>query len=479
MTATKPEEIRSNRPGILEKIGYGLGDTASNLYFQFFNLFLFYYYTDVFGLNPAAIGTMYLVANLWDAVNDPIMGAIADRVQTKRGKYRPFLLWCALPYGLLGYAIFANPDLGETGKLFYAYTTFIAFKMIYTAINVPYSALMGVISPRQDDRVALSTFRFLGAFGGGFVVSLLVRPLVKLFGGEDELLGFQTTMAVFGVASVIMFLITYFTTRERVEPQLKRDVGLLEDLKILCRNRPWIVMIGAAICTLANVAVRGAVTVHYFKYYVGNSDDTIFSLGRAGTAFVLDFDATTLFMSSGMIAFITGVAFTGLVGRAFGKRNALIVLTLANAVTITGFFFIPPDALALMFVMNLLGNLLAGPTPALVWALYTDVADYGEWKFGRRATGLVFSAAMFAQKMGLTIGGAASGWMLAAFGFVANQDQTPEALLGIRIMFCIIPGALALLNGFILLFYPLNTARTEHMHRELKAMREAAKTPGE
>jgi GPH family glycoside/pentoside/hexuronide:cation symporter len=479
MTITKPEETRSTRPGVLEKIGYGLGDTASNLYFQFFNLFLFYYYTDVFGLNPAAIGTMYLVANLWDAVNDPIMGAIADRVQTKRGKYRPFLLWCALPYGLLGYAIFANPDLGETGKLFYAYTTFIAFKMIYTAINVPYSALMGVISPRQDDRMALSTFRFLGAFGGGFVVSLLVRPLVRLFGGEDELLGFQATMAVFGVASVLMFLITYFTTRERVEPQPKRDVSLLEDLKILCRNRPWIVMIGAAICTLANVAVRGAVTVHYFKYYVGNSDDTIFSLGRAGTPFVLDFDATTLFMSSGMIAFIIGVAFTGIVGRAFGKRNALVVLTLANAVTIMGFFYIPPDALALMFVINLLGNLLAGPTPALVWALYTDVADYGEWKSGRRATGLVFSAAMFAQKMGLTIGGAASGWLLAAFGFVANQDQTPEALLGIRIMFCIIPGALALLNGVILLFYPLSTASTEQMHRELKAIREAAKSPGE
>jgi GPH family glycoside/pentoside/hexuronide:cation symporter len=479
MMITAPEEARSSRLGVVEKIGYGLGDTASNLYFQFFNLFLFYYYTDVFGLNPAAIGTMYLIANLWDAVNDPIMGAIADRVQTKRGKYRPFLLWCALPYGLLGYAIFANPDLGEAGKLLYAYTTFIAFKMIYTAINVPYSALMGVISPRQDDRMALSTYRFIGAFGGGFVVSLMVRPLVKLFGGGNELLGFQATMAVFGVASVLMFLVTYATTRERVKPQLEKDVSVLEDLKILCRNRPWLIMIGAAICTLANVAVRGAVTVHYFKYYVGNSDETILSLGRAGTPFVLDFDATTLFMSSGMIAFIIGVAFTGIVGRTFGKRNALVALTLANAVTVLSFFYIPPDAIVLMFVMNLLGNLLAGPTPALVWALYTDVADYGEWKFGRRATGLVFSAAMFAQKMGLTIGGAAAGWLLAAFGFVANQEQTPEVLMGIRVMFCIIPGALALLNGIILLLYPLSTAKTEQMHHELKAIRGTAKAPGQ
>jgi GPH family glycoside/pentoside/hexuronide:cation symporter len=479
MTQT-PEETRPAGLGVAEKVGYGLGDTASNLYFQFFNLFLFYYYTDVFGLNPAAIGTMYLIANFWDAVNDPIMGAIADRVQTKRGKYRPFLLWCALPYGLLGYAIFANPDLGETGKLVYAYSTFILFKMIYTAINVPYSALMGVISPRENDRVALSTYRFVGAFGGGFLVSLMVRPLVKLFGGGSELVGFQATMAVFGVASVLMFLTTYFTTRERVAPQPpERDVSVLADLKLLISNRPWLVMIGAAICTLANVAVRGAVTVHYFKYYVGNSDDTVLSLGRDGTPFVLDFDTTTLFMSSGMIAFIIGVTLTGLVGRALGKRNALVVLTLANAATIIGFFFIPPDAVVLMYAINLLGNLLAGPTPALVWALYTDVADYGEWKFGRRATGLVFSAAMFAQKMGLTIGGAASGWLLAAFGFVANQEQTPEALMGIRVMFSLIPGALALLNGIILLFYPLSIDKTEQMYRELKAMRGTEESPGE
>ena len=232
-------------------------------------------------------------------------------------------------------------------------------------------------------------------------------------------------------------------------------------------------MIGAAICTLANVAVRGAVTVHYFKYYVGNSDEAVFALGNAGSAFFLEFDATTIFMSSGMLAFIAGVAFSSTVGRLLGKRNALAILTLLNAIAIIGFYFIPPEATGLMFGVNLIANLLAGPTPALVWALYTDVADYGEWKYGRRATGLVFSAAMFAQKMGLTIGGAASGWLLAYFGFVANQEQTPEALMGIRIMFCIIPGALALLNGLIVIFYPLNTAKTEQMHKELKLMREA------
>lgn len=462
----------SQRLGLTEKVGYGLGDMASNLYFQFFNLFLFYYYTDVFGLNPAAIGTMYLVANFWDAVNDPIMGAIADRVQTAKGKYRPFLLWFAIPYGLAGYAIFANPDLGEVGKLAYAYTTFIVFKMIYTAINVPYSAMMGVITPDANDRMALSTYRFLGAFGGGFIVSLLVRPLVKLFGGDDEVLGFQTTMALFGTASIVMFLITYASTRERVKPQAEeKNVNFSKDLSLLLQNLPWLIMIVAAVCTLANVAVRGAVTIHYFKYYVGNSADTVFSIGRSGSPFFLEFDATTLFMTSGSLAFIVGVAFTGIIGRTFGKRNALIGLTLGNAFFILSFYFIPPEATATMYAVNIMASLLAGPTPALVWALYTDVADYGEWKFGRRATGLVFSAAMFAQKMGLTIGGAASGWLLAYYGFVANQEQTPEALMGIRIMFCIIPGALAVLNGVVLLFYPLTTSKTEQIQRDLKELR--------
>lgn len=459
------------RLGLVEKVGYGLGDTASNLYFQFFNLFLFYYYTDVFGLNPASVGTMYLVANLWDAVNDPMMGAIADRVQTARGKYRPFLLWFAVPYGVLGYAIFANPSLGETGKLLFAYVTFIAFKMVYTAVNVPYSALMGVMTDVEEDRVALSTFRFLGAFGGGFVVSLLVRPLVKLFGGGDELAGFQHTMALFGVVSVALFLVTYATTKERLEPDRKEGPPLREDLALLLKNRPWLVMMVAAICTLANVAVRGAVTVHYFKYYVGDAGEAVWTLGTAGSPWFLEVDVTTIFLSSGTVAFIVGVAFTSVVSKALGKRNGLIALTLLNAATVFGFFFIPPDAWTLMFVVNLVGSVLAGPTPALVWALYADVADYGEYELGRRATGLVFSAAMFAQKLGLTIGGAASGWILSGFGFVPNAAQSETAIFGIRLMFSVLPGSLALLNGLVLLAYPLSRQDTELMQKALAARR--------
>jgi len=457
---------KSNTPqlSLKEKIGYGLADTASNLYFKFFEVFLVYYYTDIFGLNPAVMGTMFLVANLWDAVNDPIMGAIADRTNTKNGKYRPYLLWFAIPYGLTGWLIFANFDfLADPGtKVIYAYATFILFKMVYTAINVPYSAMMGVISPNAEDRQELGRFRFLGAFGGGFLIFLSVRPLVEFLGKGNESLGFQLTMGIFGVLSIVCFYICYKTTKERIEPQKNSDsVSMLEDVQFLAKNVPWLIMFVAGILTLTNVVLRGSVTIHYCEYYLGwNSDKVLWWM-----------DMTTLFLSSGTLAFIAGCYMTKWVLDRFTKKRSLIVLTTLNALGIFAFFLVPPEAVVTLFALNLFCSFVAGPTPAIVWALYTDVADYGEWKFGRRATGLVFSAAQFAQKMGITIAGAASGYLLAGFGYIANQEQTPEALMGIRIIFCILPGALALANGLLLILYPLSQEKTEQIHAELEVIR--------
>jgi GPH family glycoside/pentoside/hexuronide:cation symporter len=220
-------------------------------------------------------------------------------------------------------------------------------------------------------------------------------------------------------------------------------------------------MAAAGVLTLSNVAVRNAVTFHFFKYYVG--DD--------GSAFFLFLDQTSLFLTLGSLAFIAGLAFTKTLARVFGKRNALIGLTVLNAITMMAFFFIPPEAYWVMVGVNIVGSLLAGPTPALVWAMYADVADYGEWRSGRRSTGLVFSAAMFAQKMGLTIGGAGAGALLGLIGFVANQDQTPEALEGLRVIFSLVPGGLALCNGLVLLLYPIREETVEQMGRELAASR--------
>ncbi len=444
-----------------EKLGYGLGDTASNFFFQTFNIFLLYYYTDVFGISAAAVGTMFFVTKLWDAVNDPLMGIIADRTQTRFGKFRPYLLWMAIPYGVMGYVMFANPDLSESGKLVYAWVTYTLMMMVYTAINVPYSALMGVMTPSSKERTILSSYRFVCAFGGGLLISMLVRPLTQYFGTESEAQGFSTTMALFAVISIALFWYTFATTRERVKTAEDHNSNLKRDIKFLFLNRPWVVMFFAAIFTLANVAVKNAVTVHFFKYYVG--DD--------GTPYFLFLDRTTLFMTVGMLAMILGVASTKLFTRYFEKKTLMIWLSLLNAVSMLLIFMIPPDQYWTMMVVNIVGTFLVGPTPALVWAMYADVADYGEWKFRRRTTGLVFSAAQFAQKFGLTLGGGLSGWLLGSFGFIANIDQTDTSLLGIRLMFTVIPACFAMMNIFALVFYNLSDTQVQQIEIELEERR--------
>ncbi|GHC03565.1 MFS transporter [Cerasicoccus arenae] len=452
----------SEKLAFREKVGYGFGDTASNIYFQFVNIFLLYYYTDVFGLAPTSAGILFVAARFWDAINDPLMGVVADRTNTRWGKYRPYLLWMAVPFGLIGYLCFANPNFSETGKLIYAYATYIGLMMVYTAINVPYSALMGVMTPSSKERTKLATYRFVGAFSGTLLISLAVRPLVRELGGGDEALGFKLTMGLLSIVAVALFLFTFAWTKERVKPQCNENTSIKQDIVFLFQNRPWIIMVIAAILTLSNVAVRGAVTAHFLKYYVGDDGQSVFWF----------LDKTSLMLTSGSLAFIIGIFFTSWFSKTFGKRNSLMALTLLNGATLLVFYFIPPDAFYLMLTVNALGSLLAGPTPVLVWAIYTDVADYGEWRFGRRATGLVFSAAMFAQKMGLAIGGGLSGWLLGYFGYVANQQQTPETINGIRLLFSVLPGVLAIANGIILIWYPLSDDDVSSIEAELKVRRE-------
>lgn len=454
----------SHRLSVIEKFGYGLGDTASNFFFQTFNLFLLYYYTDIFGIGAAAAGTMFLATRLLDAVTDPLMGIVADRTRSRFGKFRPYLLWVAVPYGILGYLMFVGPELSPSGRLVYAYVTYSAMMLAYTAINIPYGALMGVMSPSSAERTSLSTYRFVCAFAGALLISSLVTPLKNALGGADEAAGFRWTMAIFAVVSIALFLFCFATTRERVVPPAGQEANLRRDLGYLVRNRPWIALFFAAFFALGSVAIRGAGTVYYLKYYAKVGSEPVF----------LIFDHVALFMTGGALAMIVGVALTPLVNRRWDKRRLMIVLTALNALAMGGFFFIPPDQIGWMHALNIVGTLFAGPTPALVWAMYADAADYGEWKFGRRTTGLVFSAALFAQKMGLTIGGTLAGWILGWSGFVANTVQSAESLVGIRVLFAGAPAVFALLNALALSFYPLNDRTMRDIEAELTARRAAA-----
>ena len=439
-----------------EKLGYGLGDTASNFFFATFNIFLLYYYTDVFGLSAAAVGTMFLVTKIIDAVSDPIMGLIADRTNSRWGKFRPYLLYGAVPYGLCGYAMFANPDLGETGKLIYAYVTYSAMMLAYTAINVPYSALMGVISPSSLERTKVASYRFFCAFIAGWLVGTFVTPMKNILGAGDEARGFQLTMLTFAVASIALFWTTFATTKERVIP-VATKTDLRKDLRALLQNGPWLALFLTGIFTLINIAVRNGSLLYYFKYYVGDDGSRIF----------LIFDKTAVFLSLGLLAMVVGVTMTRFLSERFEKRSLMIVLSLLNALSMAVFYVTPADQYWLMVAVNCFGMLAAGPTPALVWSMYADTADYGEWKTGRRTTALVFSTVQFSHKMGLAVGAGLTGIILGWFGFVANEIQTDVSMQGIRLMFSIFPTVFALLGIIAIFFYRIDAATVRRMEEEL------------
>jgi GPH family glycoside/pentoside/hexuronide:cation symporter len=410
----------------------------------------------------AAVGTMFLVTKIVDAASDPIMGLIADRTNSKWGKFRPYLLWGAVPYGLCGYAMFANPDLAYTGKLIYAYVTYSLMMLAYTAINVPYSALMGVISASSLERTKVASYRFFCAFTAGWLVGTFVTPLKNILGGGNEALGFQYTMAIFAALSIILFWVTFATTKERVIPP-PTDSNLKTDFRALLQNGPWRVLFITGIVTLMNVAVRNGTLLYYFKYYVGDDGSRIF----------LIFDKTAVFMSTGLLAMLIGVSLTKALSARFEKRKLMIVLSLLNAVSMAVFFVTPPDQYWLMVFVNCLGTLVIGPTPALVWSMYADTADYGEYKTGRRTTALVFSTVQFSHKLGLAVGAGLAGIILAWFGFVANEVQTETSMLGIRFMFSIFPAILAVIGVIAIYFYRIDSSLISRMEREL-AERHAA-----
>ncbi len=448
----------AERLSIKEKFAYGLGDTASNFYFQAFNLFLFYYYTDVFGLRPVDVGWMVLGARVLDAVLDPVMGIVADRTQTRWGKFRPYILWFALPYGLIGYLMFANPHLSLAGKLVYACITYSLMWITYTAINIPYSALMGVMTPSSAERTSLSTYRFACAFSGQFLIGSLVVPLKNFLGGSNAADGFRYTMAVFSVLSVGLFLYTFANTRERVAPPPDQKASLKKDVGNLFKNGPWLVLFFAAFLTLANVGVRNATIIYYFKYCVG--DESKF----------------TVFNMLGSLAFIAGALSTKLFLRFFGRRQLMIGLSCLNALAMAAFYLINPQDTVLLNIVNIIGTFIVGPTPAIVWSLYADTADFGEWKFHRRTTGLIFSAAVFAQKVGLAVGGALLGQFLSFYGFVPNAVQSARTLHGILLVFSLVPAAFGVLSGLAIFFYKLDEPQVRSIEQELAA-RKAAESP--
>lgn len=443
-----------------EKVAYACGDTASVLYYRSFAMFLMIFYTDVFGLSLAAISWMFLISRFWDAANDPIMGIIADRTKSKHGKFRPWLRWISVPLALSSVLLFTVPDLGPNGKLAWAWITYLVSGILYTAVNIPYGALMGVMSPVSADRTILSSFRFYGAYAADLIVKGSTIWLIARLGGGDEAAGYQYTVALYAIVATALFFFTFSNTKERVQPIPNSDVSVhwARDLKLLTKNRPWLVLCLMGLLTLIWISIRSGATLYYFKYYIGNYDSL-----------------TSWFLVTGVAATFAGVFCLAPLTRLFrGKRNTFAALTTIVSATALLFHLVTPDRIPLLFAIEVVASFFSGPLLPLFWSMIADTADYGEWKFERRSTGLVFSAGTFSQKAGWAIGGAVSAALLGAYGFIANAAPSAETVSGIKALMGAIPSTVGFLTAIAAAFYGISYTIERQIERELEVRRRSA-----
>lgn len=457
-----------------EKIGYGFGDMASSMFWKIFSAYLPFFYTNVFGLPLEMAGILFLVTKLWDAVSDPMMGMMADRTHSRWGKYRPWLLFMALPFAVCGVLLLTTPDLSTGGKTVWAFVTYILMMTIYTAINVPYGSLLGVMTDDGDEKTVFSSYRMFFAYVGSFIVLGLWEPLLGFFNRFQGLNGvypfdarsWQYAMVAVAAVCLVLFLLTFLLTKERIGTTSKSDIG--SDLKSLLRNAPWWILLGAVLFFNLMNAARYTTIPYFFNDVIGTGKSLVF----AGIAFAF---TTSIFFLIGEIANLPGVAAATPLTRRLGKKStfawALILLIPLNA----AFYFIPntPTGYWLMLALQILVCILTGVLSPLAWSMYADISDYAELKFRTASTGLIFSSSSMAQKFGGAFGSSIVMYLLAAVGYNTAEGavQTPEALQGLRFMMSFLPAAISVVALVFIALYPLTTSRMRDINSQLRDIR--------
>ena len=454
-----------------EKIAYGFGDMSSSMFWKIFSYYLPFFYSNIFGLSLIDAGVLVLVTRIWDAVSDPMMGIIADRTNTRWGKYRPYLLWVAPFFSIAGILLFTTPDLNYGGKLIWAYVTYIVMMTVYTGINVPYGAMLGVMTDDTNEKTVFSSFRMFFAYGGSFISLFLWEPLTNMTGGYNTPEGWFWAMFIIAAACFVMFIVCFMMTREHLKTVSTVSVG--SDFKALLTNKPWWLLIGAALCFNLFNTVRGATVAYFFQDIIGANVSLVFF----GLVFVF---YAGLFLGVGEVSNMVGVASCVPISNKLGKKTTFIMVNASLVVLSIAFYFIPytPSGYWTMLVFQVLISILTGIMSPLVWSMYADVSDYAELKFRTASTGLIFSSSSMAQKFGGAIGGAAVLWLLDSFGYITDAEQLsagvvqPEgALLCLRWLMSVIPACVAALSVLVVWFYPLTTERIEEINRELKKVR--------
>lgn len=432
-----------------EKIAYGFGDTASNLIFQTVMLFLAFFYTDIFGISAATVGTMFLVVRLIDAVTDPLMGLLADKTKSRHGQFRPYLLWLVIPFAVCSILAFTTPDLANTGKVIYAYATYTLLMLAYTAINIPYSALGAAITKDPKERVSVQSYRFVFGMIGGLIVTLCTLPLVEYFGQGNRAQGYQLTITAMSVLGVLLFLLCFAGTKERVTPPEGQQLNFSSGLKTMWKNKELRTLAVVAVLVLTGIAIKNTLAIYYVKYYL------------------LREDFVTEFVSIGMVGNIAGCALANQVSNRVDKVFAYKALHLISAALSLIAFWIAPNQLILAIILYFFWSFFLQMATPMLWAKIADVVDLGQRQSGIRATGLVYASVVFFIKIGLALGGAIAGWWLAFYGYEAGQPQSESSQFGILFAFTVLPAICSILVALVMRSYTLIQKRANQIAKEL------------
>ncbi|WP_179004579.1 MFS transporter [Winogradskyella forsetii] len=475
--------LESHKLSVKEKIGYSLGDLAANLVFQTLVTYLAYFYTDIYGLKANDASAVTLIVGLIAAFAfNPLMGVIADRTVSKWGKFRPWILWTAIPLGVAAMLAFSTPDFSYKGKVIYAVITYTLLLLLYAANNLPYSALSGVITGDMKERNSLSAYRFIAVMGAQFFVQVFMYDLILKAGDGNKAAGMETVMTWLAIIGTVMLLITFFTTKERVVPKPEQKSSIKEDLGDLFKNKPWIIMLTLTTLIFVTLAMKGGSYVYYFENYV--NQESLNAFLNPLKSFLPTFENDTslglgVFNGGGILVGLLGIALSKKLADKYGKRNVFGASLFISTLFIISFYFYPPKAVGIIFGAQILHMFFYGISTPILWTMIADVADFSEWKTNRRATAIIFSAMMVGLKGGLSIGSALVAWILGLYGYITKEAaiqgvptiQPESAIEGTRLLVSIYPAIPFLMGVGLLFFYEINKKMELQIEAELKERR--------
>lgn len=482
----------SQKISVMEKVGYSLGDFAANLIFQTLMTFLAYFYTDVYKIPGEIASLIIFIGGMVGAFFTPIMGLIADRTNTRWGKFRPWILWTAVPFGVIAILAFSTPDFSPAGKIAYAMTTYILLVLVYAANNLPYASLSGVLTGDMKERNSISSYRFTAVTLAQFIVQVILLPLVLILGKGDRAIGFENVMGIFAAVGVLFFIITFLTTKERIQPPAEQKTSVKQDLTDLFKNRPWIIMLIVTVFVFITLSLKGGSYIYYFENYLDTTALAAFlsSIGFNGMidglngmltnmglhGFHWPEDAASsgfsLFNASGIILMLVAIALSKPLADKYGKRDLFIVALIIATVAQGSFYFVGRESVGLVFIIQIIHGFSYGLTIPLLWAMVADVADYSEWKNNRRATAIVFSAMLFGLKTGLAVGGSLVAGILSFYGYNPNLEvQSDQAINGVLMTMSVYPALTFTVAIVALFFYEINKEKEDFLEKELRARR--------